>query len=144
MDEPRLPEDVRQLLDAPNYVHLSTLRADGSPRNHVVWVGLEGSNLLVCTSDHTWKAKDMRARPSVALSVVDLKNPYRMAALQGTVVEIRPDHDCRYMDPIAHKYTSRPFPTRGIDRVCFVIAPHHAGARNLKWLEHRPSSDVAA
>jgi hypothetical protein len=27
-----IPGDVRQLLDAPNYVHLSTLRADGSPR----------------------------------------------------------------------------------------------------------------
>src|SRR5579872_4299963 len=36
-----IPGDVRQLLDAPNYVHLSTLRADGSPRNWVVWVGLE-------------------------------------------------------------------------------------------------------
>ena len=36
-----IPADVRELLEAPNYVHLSTLRADGSPRNHVVWVGLE-------------------------------------------------------------------------------------------------------
>ena len=35
-----IPADVRELLEAPNYVHLSTLRADGSPRNHVVWVGL--------------------------------------------------------------------------------------------------------
>jgi glutamate-1-semialdehyde 2,1-aminomutase len=28
-----IPEGVRELLDAPNYVHLSTLRANGSPRN---------------------------------------------------------------------------------------------------------------
>jgi hypothetical protein len=28
-----IPANVRALLDAPNYVHLSTLRADGSPRN---------------------------------------------------------------------------------------------------------------
>jgi hypothetical protein len=46
-----IPRDVRQLLDAPNYVHLSTLRADGSPRNWVVWVGLEDDYILVCTSD---------------------------------------------------------------------------------------------
>jgi hypothetical protein len=32
-----IPDDVRKLLDAPGYVHLSTLRADGSPRNWVVW-----------------------------------------------------------------------------------------------------------
>jgi PPOX class probable F420-dependent enzyme len=138
--EIRLPNEVRQLLDAPNYVHLSTIRADGSPRNHVVWVDLEGDLLLVCMSDHTWKAKDMRDRPTVALSVADLNNTYRMAALRGTVVEIRPDDDCRCMDPIAIKYTTKPFPAGGSDRACFVIAPHHAGARRLQWLEHHPSS----
>jgi PPOX class probable F420-dependent enzyme len=136
--ESPLPDDVRQLLDAPNYVHLTTLRADGSPRNHVVWVGLEGERILICTSESTWKAKDMRADPRVALSVIDFDNPYRMAAIQGVVVDIKPDRDCRLMDPIAVKYTSKPFPYRGADRVCFVIAAHHAGARTLDWLEHRP------
>jgi hypothetical protein len=28
-----IPDDVRKLLEAPDYVHLSTLRADGSQRN---------------------------------------------------------------------------------------------------------------
>ena len=138
MSEIELSEEVRQLFAAPNYAHLSTLRADGSPRNHVVWVGLEGEHILVCTSDFTWKARDMRANPKVALSIVDFEDPYRMAAIQGTVIEIRPDHDCQYMDQIAIKYTSKPFPSRGSDRVCFVIAPHHAGARRLDWLEHHP------
>jgi hypothetical protein len=31
-----IPDDIRELLQAPNYVHLSTLSADGSPRNWVV------------------------------------------------------------------------------------------------------------
>ena len=100
-----LPADVRELLAAPNYVHLATLRRDGSPRNHVVWVGLEEDSILVCTSDWTWKAKDMRRDRRVALSVVDLANPYRMASLQGHVIEERPDEGCRYMDPISIKYT---------------------------------------
>jgi PPOX class probable F420-dependent enzyme len=116
-----IPSEVRELLEAPNYVHLSTLRADGSPRNWVVWVGLEGEHILICTSDAIWKAKDMRRDPRVALSVTDLENPYRMAALQGRVVEVRPDEGCRYMDPISFKYTGEPFPSRGPDRVCFVI-----------------------
>ena len=42
-----IPDDVRKLLQAPNYVHLSTLRADGSPRNWVVWAGLEDDHILV-------------------------------------------------------------------------------------------------
>jgi PPOX class probable F420-dependent enzyme len=133
-----IPENVRELLDAPNYVHLSTLRADGSPRNWVVWVGIEGDQILVCTSDSVWKAKDMRRDPRVGLSVADLANPYRMATLQGRVVEVRPDEGCRYMDPISVKYTGAPFPSRGPDRVCFVIAVEKAGQRTLGFT-HNPA-----
>jgi PPOX class probable F420-dependent enzyme len=103
-----IPDAVRELLEAPNYVHLATLRADGSPRNWVVWVGVEGDRILICTSETVWKAKDMRRDPRVAMSVADLGNPYWMAALQGRVVEIRPDEGCRYMDPISVKYTGAP------------------------------------
>jgi PPOX class probable F420-dependent enzyme len=123
----RIPDAVRELLEAPNYVHLATLRADGSPRSWVVWVGLEGDHILVCTSDTEWKYKDMRRDPRVALSVRDMANPYRMAAVQGRVVEVRPDEGCRYVDPISIKYTGAPFPSRGPDRVCFVIAAEKAG-----------------
>jgi PPOX class probable F420-dependent enzyme len=132
-----LPAQVRELLEAPNYVHLSTLRADGSPRNWVVWAGVEGDHILICTSDVVWKAKDMRRDRRVGLSVADLVNPYRMAAIQGKVVEIRPDEGCRYMDPISYKYTSAPFPSRGSDRVCFVIAAEKAAARTLGFV-HDP------
>jgi PPOX class probable F420-dependent enzyme len=133
-----IPADVRALLETPNFVHLSTLRADGSPRNWVVWVAMEGENILVCTDDSTWKAKDMRRDPRVGLSVVDLANPYRMGAVQGRVIEVRDDEDCRYMDPISIKYTSKPFPHRGPGRVCFVIAVEKAGGRTLGFA-HNPA-----
>jgi PPOX class probable F420-dependent enzyme len=132
-----IPAAVRELLDAPNYVHLSTLRRDGTPRNWVVWVGLEGEHVLVCTTDFSWKAKDMRRDPRVAMSIVDLENPYRMASLQGRVVEVRPDEGCRFMDPISLKYTNAPFPSRGPDRVCFVIAIEKARQTTLAF-RHDP------
>jgi PPOX class probable F420-dependent enzyme len=132
-----LPDDIRALLEAPNYVHLSTLRADGSPRNWVVWAGVEGDRVLICTDESTWKARDMRRDPRVALSVTDLANPYRMAALQGRVAEVRSDADNRYMDKISMKYTGAPFPHRGPDRVCFVIAVAKGAARTLGF-EHNP------
>jgi hypothetical protein len=46
-----LPDDVRALLDAPNYVHLSTLDRKGAPRNWVVWIGLDGDHVPICTDD---------------------------------------------------------------------------------------------
>jgi hypothetical protein len=80
----------------------------------------------------------MRRDPRVGLSVADLANPYRMATLQGRVVEVRPDEGCRYMDPISVKYTGAPFPSRGRDRVCFVIAVENAGQRTLGFT-HNPA-----
>jgi PPOX class probable F420-dependent enzyme len=132
-----IPPEVRQLLKAPNYVHLSTLKADGTPRNWIVWVGLEGERVLVCTGIGTWKAKDMRRDPRIGLSVSDLANPYRMATLQGKVAEMRKDEECLYMDPIAFKYTGAPFPARGEGRVCFVIDVLRAHQRTLGFT-HNP------
>lgn len=132
-----IPGDVRDLLERPNYVHLATLRRDGSPRSWVVWAGVEGDHVLICTDTGAWKAKDMQRDPRVSLSIADLDNPYRMAALQGHVVEMRPDPENAHMDVLAHKYTGKPFPHRAPNRVCFVIAVDEAGQRTLGF-EHRP------
>jgi PPOX class probable F420-dependent enzyme len=137
-----IPADVRALLDAPNYVHLSTLRADGTPRNWVVWAGLEGERILICTTDFSWKARDMRRDPRVGMSLVDLENRYRMASLQGRVVEVRPDEGCLHMDPISIKYTGRPFPSRGADRVCCVIELERAKQTTLSFV-HDPGHPPA-
>ncbi|MCA1844839.1 MAG: PPOX class F420-dependent oxidoreductase [Actinobacteria bacterium] len=132
-----IPSEVRELLERPNYVHLATLRRDGTPRSWVVWAGVEGEHILICTDTSTWKAKDMQRDPRVSLSVVDLDNPYQMAAIQGRVIETRPDADNACMNVISHKYTGEPFPYEGPNRVCFVIEVDQAGQRTLGF-EHRP------
>ena len=129
-----IPPAVRRLLDAPNYVHLSTLSRDGTPRNWVVWAGLEDEHVLICTTTHSMKATHMQRDPRVGLSVVDLDNPYRMASIQGHVTDVRDDEGCRYMDPIAIKYTGLPFPSRGADRRCFVIEVERAWQTTLGFV----------
>ena len=42
-----IPDDVRELLQAPNYVHLPTLRADGSPHT-----GSSGQDSRTTASSH--------------------------------------------------------------------------------------------
>jgi hypothetical protein len=92
----------------------------------------------MCTPDEIWKAKDMRRDPRVALSVTEMANPYRMAAIRGRVADVRPDKGSRYMNPASFKYTNAPFPSRGPDRVCFVIAVKKAAGRTLDFV-HNPS-----
>jgi hypothetical protein len=60
-----------------------------------------------------------------------------MAALRGRVVEVRPDVGVPIMDRISHKYTGAPFPSRGEDRVCFVIEVEKAWLRQLRYT-HTP------
>ena len=77
-------------------------------------------------------------RGSSSLSVTDHANPYRMAAVQGHVAEVRDDSSGAIMDAISHKYTGQPFPMRGPGRgVCFVIAVDQAGGRTLAFT-HSP------
>ena len=40
-----LSQDVKQLIDGPNFAHLATLMADGSPQSVPVWVGREGDRI---------------------------------------------------------------------------------------------------
>jgi PPOX class probable F420-dependent enzyme len=117
-----LPAEAKALIDRPNFAHLATLMADGSPQSVPVWVGREGHRLLVCTSEASLKGRNTRRDPRVALSIVDLNDPYEEVQLRGRVVERRPDAELKIMDPVSHKYIGTPFPMRSAEgRVALVI-----------------------
>ncbi len=117
-----LSNEIKALLDAPNFAHLATLMPDGSPQSVPVWVGREGDRILICTGESSLKAKNTQRDPRVSLSIVDFHDPYKEAQLRGRVVERRPDGEFKHMDVISHKYTGKPFPFRNPEgRVTLVI-----------------------
>ena len=133
-----LSDEVKSLLDGPNFAHLATLMPDGSPQSVPIWVGREADRILICTGEGSLKAKNTRRDPRVALSIVDFHNPYQEAQLRGRVVERRPDGDFKYLDAIAHKYTGKPFPFRSPEaRVALLIEVEKERYTKLP-LEHTP------
>ena len=133
-----LSDEIKALLDGPNFAHLSTLMPDGSPQCAPVWVGREGDRVLVATGEGSLKAKNTRRDARVACSIVDFANPYSEAQLRGRVVERRPDGDLRGMDPISRKYTGQPFPWRSPEgRVVLVIEIDRARYTKLPFT-HAP------
>jgi hypothetical protein len=55
------------------------------------------------------------------------------------VVERRPDSDFKYMDPISHKYTGKPFPFRSPEgRVVLVVEVEKARDTKLSF-QHTPA-----
>jgi PPOX class probable F420-dependent enzyme len=135
-----LSQDVKQLIDGPNFAHLATLMADGSPQSVPVWVGREGDRILVCTGEGSLKARNTRRDPRVALSIVDFRDPYREVQIRARVVERRPDPALEIMDPISRKYTGRPFPFRSPEgRVALVLEVEKARYTKLPF-EHTPAA----
>ena len=133
-----LSDDIKQLLDRPNFAHLATLMPDGSPQSVPVWVGREGDRIIVCTGESSLKAKNTRRDPRVALSIVDFHDPYAEAQLRGRVVERRPHEALTLMDPISRKYTGQPFPLRRPEgRVALVIEIDKARYAKLPF-QHTP------
>ena len=135
-----LSNEIKQLLDHANFVHLATLMPDGSPQSVPVWVGRDGDRIVVCTGEGSLKAKNTKRDPRVSLSIVDFENPYEEAQLRGRVVERRPDPDLKIMDPISHKYTGKPFPMRNPEgRVALFIEVEKARYMKLPF-EHTPAA----
>jgi PPOX class probable F420-dependent enzyme len=70
-----LSDDVKRLIDGPNFAHLATIMADGSPQVAPVWVSRDGDRVLIGTSSTSLKARNAARDPRVALSVIDFANP---------------------------------------------------------------------
>jgi PPOX class probable F420-dependent enzyme len=130
----RLPDDVKALLDGPNFAHLATLRKSGMPQVDPVWVARDGDRILVATGERTVKARNALRDPRVALSIIGFHNPYDEAMIRGRVVERRPDTEFAAMDEISRKYTGKPFPWRAPQgRIVLVIEAEHVEARKLPF-----------
>jgi PPOX class probable F420-dependent enzyme len=107
-----LSDDIKRLIDRPNFGHLATLMSDGSPHSAPVWVAREGDLVLICTEASSLKGKNTERDPRVALSIVDFHDPYTEAQMRGRVIERRPDPQLKYYDLMSQKYIGKPWPYR--------------------------------
>jgi PPOX class probable F420-dependent enzyme len=123
-----LSADVRRLLDRPNYAHVATLLPDGAPHVVPVWVDLEGDNVAILTGPDSRKSRNLERDPRVAISVIDLDQPYASVLIRGRLVEkVDGDRGWAIIDRISRKYTGEPYPLRS-GRIVLLIQPDHAQA----------------
>jgi PPOX class probable F420-dependent enzyme len=67
---PALADDVRTLFAGPNIAHIATVGPDGSPHSVAIWAGLHGDHVCFFTQERSRKARNLRADPRVAVSLV--------------------------------------------------------------------------
>jgi PPOX class probable F420-dependent enzyme len=65
---PSLSPELRHLVESGPLAHLSTINADGSPQVSVVWLGLDGDDLLSAHMGRYLKVRNIERDPRVVLS----------------------------------------------------------------------------
>ena len=124
-----LTTEVRRLLERPNYAHLATLLPDGAPHSVPVWIDVEGPDqVVILTGPGSRKARNVAQDPRVAISIIDVDQPFASVLIRGQVVElIDGDRAWDIIDRISKKYTGQPYPLR-TDRIVLLIQADHAQA----------------
>ncbi len=64
-----LPDSARALLESNRLAHLVTINADGSPQVAIVWVGLDGDEIVCAHLAEQQKLRNVRRDPRVVLSM---------------------------------------------------------------------------
>jgi PPOX class probable F420-dependent enzyme len=64
-----LPDSARAVLESPALAHLVTLNRDGSPQVSIVWVGLDGDEIVAAHLPEHRKVRNIRSDSRVALSI---------------------------------------------------------------------------
>jgi PPOX class probable F420-dependent enzyme len=64
-----LSPSVRAVVEAGHLAHLVTLNADGSPQVTIVWVGLDGDEVVTAHLFLHQKVRNVRRDPRVAISI---------------------------------------------------------------------------
>lgn len=65
----KIPEEIRNLIESGALAHLVTLNRDGSPQVTLVWIGLEGDEIVAGHLPKNQKVKNILRDPRVAISL---------------------------------------------------------------------------
>ena len=86
-----LPSELRELIESAPLAHLSTVNADGSPQVTVIWIGLDGDDVLSGHMGRYLKVRNVERDPRVVLSFEAQRdrsaflNPYAVLRARATV-----------------------------------------------------------
>lgn len=118
-------QEVRQLLEQPNYAVVSTLNSDGSILSTIVWVNREEDSVAVNSAVGRRWPTNLERNPHVTVLVYEAGNPYNYVEIRGTATATREGAD-EHINALSKKYIGQdeyPYRQPGEERIKFVIEP---------------------
>ncbi len=126
--QPIIPEGYEDLLESTALVHVATVGPHGEPQNNPVWFDWDGEHVKFSQTKTRQKYRNLQRNPRLALSVVDLENPYRYLEIRGEVARIEEDPNLDFINSMAKKYLGMdkyPYHQPGDERVVVFVRPGH-------------------
>jgi PPOX class probable F420-dependent enzyme len=98
-----LPQSVKKILEDKAYGHVITFNASGKPQVTMVWVDVDGDEVVFNTAEGRLKPKNLRRDPRVAISVQDRNDPQSYAVFHGTASLTEAGADA-HIDKLAKRF----------------------------------------
>lgn len=122
----------RELLEAKNFCHVATIDSDGTPHVAVVWVDLNGSDVLLNSADGRHWPDNLSRDPRLTLTVVNGDNPYEYVSVDGRVIEMTHDGADEHIDKLSQKYLGKekyPYGSPDETRLLVRVRPERVSLR---------------
>lgn len=79
----KLPESVKKILEDKAYGHVITFGPGGRPQVTMVWMDVDGDDVLFNTAEGRLKPRNLRHDPRVIISVQDRNDPQSYMVFHG-------------------------------------------------------------
>jgi PPOX class probable F420-dependent enzyme len=125
-------QEVRELLENPNYAVISTFNENGSVHDTIVWINSENGAVAVNSAiGRIWPTNLLRD-PRVTVLVFESGDPYHYVEIRGKATATRGGAD-EHINALSKKYIDKdeyPFRAPSEERIKFLIEPDRV--RHLK------------
>ena len=100
----KLTEEERRFFEEPNLCAVSTNGKDGYPRVTMVWVDLDGDDVLLNSTQRRGWPKNLQRDPRIGLCIFDRDIWNRNVAAIGHVKEMTTVGGWEHIQKVARKY----------------------------------------
>jgi len=130
---------LKALLDEPLPITIGTTRKDGSVQMTPLWYEYRDGQIWLNGGPNRDWVKHLQRDPRLTLLVLDPKNMFRHAQIQGRLADSTAEGADDHIEHLAQRYLGGPYPNPKVDRLIVRIDPER-----LTGFENGQPWDVTA
>jgi PPOX class probable F420-dependent enzyme len=119
----QIGERLQKFFDEPLPITIGTTRNDGTVQMNPVWYEFRDGLIWLNGGPKRDWVRHLQRDPRVSLLVVDPKNMFRWALIQGRLVDSTFDGADDHIDRLAQRYFGGPYPNPKVERMIVRLQP---------------------